>query len=200
MTFTLPKPLIPEQFESDWYLLRVRPNYEDIAKEFIEKRVRGAEVYYPMCRRKRVVGPPRAKRVVETSTNPVILGYAYARFNGDWPDMRIIEDWCPAAPRFILRMSADGKNKVPIYVRDKEVMHVKTLEASGRWDEKEVDQNFFLNQLIGKRVRISTGPFAGHNGKIRALHGDLFRIGVRLLGKTAYLSLSISEIEHDLVY
>lgn len=198
MTFILPKPLIPEQLDTDWYLLRVRPNYEDIAKDFLERRVAGAEVYYPTHKTLKRVGPPRTRRTVETVDRPVFQGYVYARFPVAWPDMVAIADVCSATPSFIMRMSHDGETRIPLYVRDKHVYEVRCLEERGQWDETA--EEFVFSAMIGQKVAVNFGPFTGHHGKIKSIVGNTVRVGIRMLGKTAYIAMSINDAEQNLLY
>jgi transcription antitermination factor NusG len=191
----LPKTLIPEHRADDWYLLRVRPTYEDIAAEFLSKRVRGAQVYYPKSKRQRLVTPPRASREVQVIEGPAIIGYVFARFPAEWPEWTRIETFCSAQPRFIMRISADGETNTTIYVRQHHVETIMLQEQKGAYDSMLV--NPLDGLLVGQRVRIPSGPCMGHCGKIKCITEEIVKVSVKMLGKAVYVSLPVDDIlEH----
>lgn len=187
--------LIPEHRADDWYLLRVRPTFEDIAAEFLSKRVRGAQVYYPKAKKQRLVTAPRVNREVQVFEGPALIGYVFARFPAEWPEWMKIETYCSAQPRFIMRVSADGETNTPIYVRQHHVDAIMLQEAKGAYDSMLV--NPLDSLLIGQAIKIPSGPCMGHQGKIKCITETIVKVSVKILGKATYISLPVDDIlEH----
>lgn len=176
-----------------WFILRVRPNYEDIAREFLEKQLRGCDVYYPCGTvRKRKVEGPRVKVPTETERRAVFQGYVYAQFREQWPEWARLDMYCSAQPRLLLRISADGENYKPIYVKNKDVNALRTAEAAGKWDEAE-PKNPILDHILGQKIPIPTGTFKGKTGKVLSIDGDIVTLSVRMLGSKAKIAMNLHD-------
>lgn len=184
--------LIPEHRPDDWYLLRVRPTFEDIAAEFLGKRIMGAEVYYPKAKRQMLVKAPRVNREVQVVERPAIIGYVFARFPNEWPDWIRLESYCSAQPRFIMRVSADGETNTPIYLRNHHIEEIRQLEAKGAYDRMLA--NPLDGLLIGQPVRIPSGPCMGYTGRIKCITDEIVKVAVKMLGKPVYISLPADDI------
>lgn len=185
--------LIPEHRPDDWYLLRVRPTFEDIAAEFLSKRIRGAQVYYPKAKRQKLVlTAPRVNREITVVEGPAIIGYVFARFPEQWPDWLKIEEYCSAQPRFIMRLSSDGELNTPIYVRKHHVDAIMLQEAKGAYDSLLV--NPLDDLLVGRAIRIPSGPCMGYTGKIKTVTDLVVKVSVKMLGKAVYISLPVDDV------
>jgi len=170
-----------------WYILRVRPNYEHVAKEFLEKQVRGSEIYYPCGTVLKGVDTPRVA---------VFKGYVYSRFHEQWPEWARLDTYCSAQPRLLLRFIHEDEESRPVFaplrIRHREVQAIMTDEAAGKWDEVE-PKNPLIELLLGRQVQIPCGTCKGKSGKVISIVGDVVTISVKMLGSKAKISMNLRE-------
>jgi transcriptional antiterminator RfaH len=126
-----------------WAAAQTQAQHEAVAQHFLG--LAGFECYLPRLR------VPRVKRGRKIETRPPLFpGYVFVSIaNGCWWSAR----WCPHVVRLV--SAGDG----PAHVADAIVDELKGRERGGLIDLPKPP-----GLQAGDRVRILSGPFAGHFG------------------------------------
>lgn len=159
-----PTPIVEIERFPQWYVLQTEPQRENSANGYlIGRRVR---TYLPVVPQVTTRGIRRAKVTVH---KPMFRGYLFVHL-----DLRVDQRACaacrsaPGVHRFVKFAATDHF----AIISDKDMRHILDEE------EKASDPATYVSRFaVGERVRVSDGPFAGHNVEICEL-GDEERIKV----------------------
>jgi transcription antitermination factor NusG len=157
--------------EKQWYGLRVRPRFEKIVAQHLEKK--GYEGYLPLYRTRR----EWSDRIAEIEM-PLFPGYLFCKFN---VSQRLPILVVPGV------LSVVGSGRSPIAIPEEEVFALRNVVDSGLMYEP----SGFIT--TGQRVRVERGPLRGLIGIASASRDDC-----RLIISVNLLQRSISvELDSD---
>ncbi|TWI44011.1 transcriptional antiterminator RfaH [Pseudoduganella flava] len=156
-----------------WLVLRTRSRHEKVVESSLEQKQITA--YLPKTR---VINVKDGRKRV--SEMPLFPGYVFVRPRADqYEGIRFIRGSCGL-------VFADAK---PATLPDKDLEAVKLLVDSGA--TLTVDSDL----VVGKRVRITGGPFAGVEGELVSMKNqDLLSINVEMVGSCVRV-----EVDHEMV-
>jgi transcriptional antiterminator RfaH len=131
-----------------WYVVHTQPRAEDRA--FWHLRNQGFDCFVPRCRRTR-----RHARRTDTVLEPLFPRYLFARFDADASRWLAIN-----GTRGVVHLLTDGKRPLPV---PGGVVEKLLAEA----DEQGATPLTALGMFWkGRKVRITSGPFAGQLGEV----------------------------------
>lgn len=196
-----------------WYVVHNAAGNDRRALETLKRTE--FEVYYPAEGIKKLVPKRKLSQkqrrsmipVYERILKPLFARYFFVRFDlarGDWHDVFAL-----AGIQGVL-FTDDSPRPLPARVADSEIARFKSHEVDGAIPT-EVVRKFLMRETdeeaapyrIGEEVRISEGPFAGHNGTVDSLPKDgepldesaRLKLLVSLFGRKSVVEMALSDIE-----
>ena len=151
---------------AQWHCLRVMPQREDDCEAWLDRR--GVYAFHPVTVRHETVRGQCVKRV-----SRFIPGYVFARFPGRivW---HVVKDSPFVADAIRLR---DGR------IAALAECDLTALRAMSDRERRERERKAAAQMIrLGDRVRISAGPFEGHDVEILSLKAGRATFRIRLFG------------------
>jgi transcriptional antiterminator NusG len=175
--------------EHKWYILHTQSGKEFVAKEAMDRRVKGdhfdkiSDVIVPTY--KETVYKDGKKKQVERKSFP---GYIYVKMELDRESMTYAQE-TPYVSQFVVT-GTDEPRPLP----DKEVKSlIAKTEATNEFSPITIDFD------IGQKVLIIDGPFNNFQGTIKAIYPDKRKVAVNveIFGRTTPVEIDYFKVKKN---
>ena len=174
-----------------WYVLKSISGKEQKVKEYIETACKTADldqyVSQVLIPTEKVVSLRNGKKV--TKDRVLLPGYVLVECNLTdecYPRLRNVPN--------VLGFLSNTRDQKPSPVRQDEINKLFGMDESAA-EESMIEENY----LVGEKVKVTDGPFAGFNGVIEEVASDKkkLKVIVTIFDRQTPLELSFGQVEKE---